>query len=768
MFKFIQHYFRSLLKRKLLSVITIGGFSLSMAVILLLIIFISGEKNVNKSFPNAENIYRLKRGEETLMPAMLLDNAKEEIPGIESICMYSLRENLFQIDNTKTHIKCLATNDAFLDIFSLEFIYQLSDPTLNVKDHAIISNSFSKKWFGDIDPVGKIIKDSYNSDYKIVGVISDPPINSSIDFDIIVSLEKGYAFWTGSEEDNITHRLFNSFVRLRQNVDPENAGSQVSVALNKWALFKNDKVSLQPLSKVYFDTSSGGDHLPHANVNMLYLLTSIAIVILMMAVFNYVNLTISSGTQRLKEIGIKKTTGASARNIFMQFLYEGLLVTLISFILASVFAGILSPVLSGILDKEIKTDTLISMPEVWMIILIVFFVTGISSGIFPALAFSKYSPLQMVSKKLSFGKQTGRGTIVAIQFVIAIALIVSVFFIKKQINYIKHKDLGINSELIVRLNLDGDAQLKSSVLKEKLLANPNIISVAGSSGSIMEFEGWGSMETEIDGQTKTVDYRSFGIDDKFIDLFGIKIVSGENISYTDDRFTCLINERYYKHLGWEDYLGRKIQNDQIEVIGIVEDFNFDDLHREIGFLVLTKSYLPNVLSIKINGNIPENLAFIKNCYHEVEPTAEFNYAFYDDWIQSMYDKEEQQAKAVRIFALFALTISCLGLIGLIELTTIKKIKEIGIRKVNGAKVSEILTMLNKDFVKWAVIAFVIATPIAYYAMNKWLESFAYKTTLSWWIFALAGLLALGIALLTVSWQSWRAATRNPVEALRYE
>jgi putative ABC transport system permease protein len=331
-----------------------------------------------------------------------------------------------------------------------------------------------------------------------------------------------------------------------------------------------------------------------------------------------------------------------------------------------------------------------------------------------------------------------------------------------------HKDLGFNTEMILRLKLDGGSPIDiSKILKERLLTNPNIVAVAGSGGSVMDFRAHGTEEIEVDGKMQLVDYRSIGIDEDFIDLFGLKLIRGE-IDSPKDRRTCLINEKYFKYLGWDDYVGKKIGRFQYEVIGVVKDFNFDILHKDIGFLELQLGVSPDILNIKMNGNISENIAFIKKCFAEVEPYAEPDYAFYDDWIQSMYTKEESQAKAVRIFALFAIIISCLGLIGLIELTTNKKIKEIGIRKVNGAKVWEVMMMLNKDFVKWVALAFVVATPITWYAMDKWLQNFAYKTDLSWWIFAFAGLLALGIALLTVSWQSWLAATRNPVEALRYE
>ena len=766
MSRLVKFYFRSLLKRKVLSVITIGGFAISMAVILLLSIYVIEEKNVDTNYPNFDNIYRIKVGEKAGVPESLLEEVNGKIPGVENLCVYSLRENLFEINNSKHNAKFLATNDEFFDIFSYEYIYK-SAPTLKVEDHVILTHSFCKKWYGDKNPVGETFKNEWNKELKIVGVVTDPPNNTSIDFDVIVSLENGFAHWVNDKEDDVRHRLFKSFIQLQENVEPETVSSQLTELLSRWNLFKDKQTVLQSFHQVYFDTSVQDD-LTHSNKVMLYLLVSIGGIIMVMTIFNYVNLTISTGQKRIGEVGIKKTAGAATRNIFSQFLSEALLITFLSFGLAVFLAIFFSPILSEILGKEILISNLYQKPEIFATVVLLFFTTGIVSGISPAITFSRLTPLQMITRKHKIKRNKNYGAIVALQFVFTISLLISVFFIEKQLDFVKHKELGFNKEMIVRVRLKGQAQWKGHVLKEKLLSNPQILSAAISQGSFMEFTGWDSREIEINGVKKNVDWRMFGIDNDFIDLFGLEIVKGRNIDKKITNFTCLINEKLLKHYGWDSFEGKKIMRGQVEVIGVVKDFHFDDLHREIGFLVLTGGGGGDVLNIKISGNIQENLKFIEKCYAEFDPSSDMDLAFYDDWIQNMYEQEEKQARAVKIFALFAIIISCLGLIGLIEQIATNKIKEIGIRKVNGAKVSEILSMLNKDFIKWVAIAFVVACPIAYFAMNKWLENFAYKTTLSWWIFALAGMLALGIALLTVSWQSWRAATRNPVEALRYE
>jgi putative ABC transport system permease protein len=326
--------------------------------------------------------------------------------------------------------------------------------------------------------------------------------------------------------------------------------------------------------------------------------------------------------------------------------------------------------------------------------------------------------------------------------------------------------MGFDQELIVKLNLNGGSSPKWEILKNTLLSNPAVISVTASHGVPMAIYGMAGGRIADAENKKVENVKDINIDEDFIKTFGLTLVAGRNIAASDSN-VCLINEQLYNELEWDRFEGKKVFESR--VVGIVKDFNYLDLRSEIGYLRLRKlNGNPTDLSIKISGNIAQNLEFIQQQFHEIEPGAPFSYRFYDDWIQSRYQQQEDQAYAVKLFAILAIIISCLGLVGLAKNVTNKKVKEIGIRKVNGAKISEILAMLNKDLVKWVAIAFVIAIPLAWFAMNKWLENFVYKTELSWWIFALAGLLALGIALLTVSWQSWKAATRNPVEALRHE
>jgi len=761
-FKF---FFRSLWQKKTMSMITIGGYAISMAVFLILITFIIGEKNVNKGFKNRENLYRIVRSEnESTVPKTLYNDVKEKLPGVDKMCLYTIRKQLYKKGDHQEWASFIATTDDFLDMFSFDFIFQSSDPTLFVKENIILTKEFSERLFSERNPVGEYLEIN-NNRYTVVGVVNDVPENSSFRFDAFMNVDLAYIHkynHMGEEE----HTLVNSFVMLNPNSNPVEVNIQLSGMISHWEAYKDAKLSLQPLKDIYFNGLSS-DQIQHANINLIYLLSSIAIIILLMTVFNYVNLTVSRGYERLNEIGIKKTAGAGKTDIFRQVLTESYFVSLLAMIIALVIISIISPLFTDILGKRIELSSLFSHPLIMVAAILIFFATGILSGIYPALAFSGVSPLQMMAHNKGFKRKGQRAGIIAVQFFVTSVLIISLLIFQKQLGYVKHMDPGFDKEMLVRFNLMGNASQKWEVLRNEILKNPRIISVSASSGSPLQITGWTKGQYDVGSEEKEISIESFSIDEKFVETFGLTLVKGRNIQDADSN-VCLINEHLYKNFEWDELTGKELNGNR--VVGVVKDFHFKNLYNEIGNLELRqvpKQYA-SVLNVKINGNILENIEIIRNEYKKVEPEIPFDFRFYDDWLQSMYQKEEKQAKAIRVFSFFAIIISCLGLIGLIEHITNKKVKEIGIRKINGAKINEIIAMLNKKVVLWVTVGFVIACPIAWYAMHKWLENFAYKTELSWWIFALAGLLALGIALLTVSWQSWRAATRNPVEALRYE
>ncbi|MFA5418995.1 MAG: FtsX-like permease family protein, partial [Bacteroidales bacterium] len=750
----LKQFIRTLNRKGTISIITIGGHAISMAVVFILAAFIISERSVDTGFPEAKHIYRIVRGgDKATVPQTFLDDVKNKVSGIDKICLYSLSGSLYEFNGQKEHATFLAANDEFMDIFSFKFIYRPKQATLSVGNNIYLTQKFSQKLFGNNNPIGETLNIK-NEIYNIVAVISDPPKNSSFGFDIVTSLDKPVST-SGIGYNKEEHTMFKSFVLLNSQTNPEIVNSQIAGIITHWQAFKKDTLSLQPFNQVYFDTKKQDD-LNHANVNMIFLLSCVAAIILFMTIFNYVNMTISSSYERMNEIGIRKATGAARGNIFLQFITESLLVSFLSMALALFLTVLVSPLFTKILDKEVDILYLLIQPRIIGVGILIFILVGTISGLYPALVVSKITPIQVISRLNLFKRANSRAGVIAVQFFVTIVLITSLLFINKQIQFVKHKDLGFDQQLLLKVDLEGNASEKWEVLKNKLLTSPSILSVSASDGVPMEIHSSysGSFNDSHGKEVKLDNLKIIGIDDDFLKTFGLTMVAGEQFKLTDGN-VCLINEHFYKTLGWNNLTGEKILG--ATVVGVVKDFNYLDLYNEIGDLKLEKlQNTPSTFNIKITGDVAQNMNFIKKTFDEIEPGTPFNYQFYDDWVQSMYQKEEKQAYAIQLFAILAIIISCMGLIGLAQNSTTLRTKEIGIRKVNGARISEILTMLNRDFIKWVAIAFVIATPIAYYAMNKWLENFAYKTSLSWWIFALSGLLALGIALLTVSWQSWKA------------
>ena len=759
----LKTFFRSLQKKKKLSVITVGGHALGMSVLVILTAFIIGEKSVDLGFENGKNIYRIVRSDsQSIVPETLYEDITGKIPGVYKMSLYAISSLSYKLDGQRESAKFIATNDAFLDMFSLKFIEHSGNSSLAEKENVILTQSFSKKLFGNRNPLGENLEIS-DQIYSVAGVVSDFPSNSSMKFDALINFEQLSAYSIGFDEEQ--HRLMNAFVMLHSPVFSAEVQQQISGMISHWKAFKDVKISLQPLKEVYFNALPNDSH-DHANVKMIYLLSSVAIVILFMTIFNYVNLSISGGADRLNEIGIKKTNGAGKKDIVLQIITESLLVSFLAMILAIVGVTFIAPLFSELLGKKIHLQLFFTQPMAMLVTFLLFLVTGIISGLFPALVFSGFTPLQAFIQKGSSNTKRQRAGLISVQFLITSCLLVALLVIQKQLEYVKHKDLGFDKEMLVRLNLGKTAASKWNVLKDELLSYPDIVSVSATAGSPMQVPASSTERINVNGEERPVSAKIFWTDLDFLNTFKINLITGRDFA-REESDACLINEHLYKELGWNDIAGKTSMGKR--VIGVVKDFHYENLYTEMGNLQLEVLEAdPWLLNIKINGNVSENLNIIKQVYTGIESEYPFSFKFYDDWIQSMYEKELKQARAIKMFALLAIIISCLGLVGFIEQLAHRKIKEIGIRKINGAKVIEVVTMLNKSVLKWVMIGSILAAPVSYYAMNKWLENFAYKTTLSWWIFALAGLLALGIALLTVSWQSWKAATRNPVEALRYE
>jgi putative ABC transport system permease protein len=777
---YTKQFFRSLQKRKAISLITIGGNAISMAVLFILVSFIVSEKSINQGFENRDTIYRIKRTTvqpnnpkvktpgknktpnktDAMVPQTLVQDVLSKVPGVEKMGLYCINSAMYEFKGQKSPAIFVAANDDFLDIFSFRFLRKMQNTTLSLKNNLILTKSFSEKLYGHENPVGEFLTIS-DMNYTIVGVVNDPPKNSSFRFDALLSIE-GVPFISSIGYNKEQHNMLYSFLLLNRKADPDLVNRKISGLLQHWQAFKNDVLSLQPFKEVYFDSITRDD-LSHANVRLIYLLTCIAVVIFCMSIINYINLTISIGYEKMEEIVIKRTNGATRKDVFIQFMTESILAGLLAILIALPLTTVLSTFMTEILGKETGIINFLDQPRIAATGITILILTGLLSGIYPAFILSKAPPIKILSGSLEKGKN--RTGIIAFQFAVTIVLLVSVLFINKQMQFIKTSNLGFNQELLIKLDLNGYSAKRWKTIKDKLLTYPSITNVTASYGTPFGIYGSCSGPDKYNKTKKIENTQVLGVDDDFIETFGLTILKGRNINSSDQN-VCLINEHLYKFLEWNDYTGKTLFGSI--VIGVVKNFNYQNLYNEMGHLQLKKLANPTALSIKIDNEISRNIEYIKKTFREFEPVAPITYRFYDNWVQSVYEKEEKQLSAIKFFTVLSIIISCLGLFGLTKLAASKRTKEIGIRKINGAMISEIMIMLNKDIIKWVILAFVIACPIGWYAMHKWLENFAYKTDMSWWVFALSGLMAIIIALLTLSWQSLKVATRNPVEALRYE
>jgi len=791
MFKhFIKISLRNIFRNKVNTTLNIASLALGITISLLIASYSLNELSVDKFHSKAERIYKLSYGNSSLTPGPLNGFLKNQFPEIEQTTHIETRQlNTFspvvQFNNNSFEIERYYSADpGFFEIFDFEVVQGNIQTAIQSPFSLILTESESNRIFNLTNPIGKSViwKGMKDFTFTVRAIVKDIPSSSSIQFNGLVSDASVNEMGGSRYSENWGHTVYESYLLLKPNVDEKvlteklrsNLISYYSNNLSNKASANDaelNPLSLHRLKNVYFDKSLTNDTTNRGNLMLVNILLVIGGIVMMLSIINYVNLTTAQASGRTKEIGVQKQIGSSRKNLIFQYLSE---TTIVSF-----FAVVVGTILSLVFIEQYGdfmnvTNGLAFQPRMFLFLIPCILIIGFAAGIYPALLLSSKNALEII--KMKTGNKNGEGnlrrSLTIFQFSVTIILIAATFLIFKQVSYIKDKDLGIPDEQVVYAKLPFQILAgKKEILRERLQTIPEIEEIAFSSNMFGGIEGLNSQE--IDG--KILNFATTWVDAEFIDLYNLQLIDGRFFSKdlkTDINATALINEAAVREFAVENpfELNIRIPGGNAKVVGIVKDFNFKSLHNRIE--PLTIIYLPSqgqYVNLKITGNnLPETLGKISAAWDELAPGFPFAYHFLDQSFEKLYKKDVQMAKAVSLFSLIAIVIAILGILGLSIFLTENRTKEIGIRKVNGAKISEILQLLNKDFIKWVAIAFIIATPIAYYAMNKWLENFAYKTTLSWWIFALAGLLALGIALLIVSWQSWRAATRNPVESLRYE
>jgi putative ABC transport system permease protein len=782
---FLITYFRNVNNNKRHSVVNYLSLSLAIAVILLIFLFVNNELTYDKFHADSDRIDRLTT-------TLSTPGGEYHVAFANTAFAYKLRDELGEIEN----IACVSKSVSYqvkygdqifrenevrfstpevLKLFSYKIINGNPGKILTEPNTAVLTETLSRKLFNKKDPIGEPV--SFNDMvYTVVGIIKDLPDNTDLRFTALLASP------INGSEDIMAWNDYFSYILVKDKNSPDLQNKIDKIAESTYKpLFTESNLKLsrtykiQPLTKVHFDTSYLADT-PKGNKRTSYTFMFIACLILIIACINYINLNLASAVTRCKEFTIRKIAGAGKTNIIVQLLGESIMNTFISLLLSIFIVLLFLPVFNKLADTNFNTQ-IFSSVSVILAALTIVLVIGIISGVYPAaylFRFAKLTANPQNNLKTGFSR-ISKG-LVTFQFVLSITMICVIIGVNKQIKHMQSYDLGFNKEQILSIDLNAIKNSSGNLNPLKQELSTNFMVATGGGGTQLGSSGEGSWRRPLyelkneDGQDVQFILNMPEVDDNYLKLFGIEFVEGRNFSKerpADYDASIIINEAYAKIMRWDAPLNKKMFEDsKLRVIGVVSDFHFASLHNKIEPLAFRfNDKNPSYLFVKAP---PAQIDYIKTVWRKYFKDVFFEYQFVDDNFEKQYQKDEKQKAIFGYLSFIAIFISCLGLFGLSSFFITRRIKEIGIRKVNGAKISEVLFMLNKDFVKWIVIAFVIAMPIAWYAMNKWLENFAYKTSLSWWIFALAGLMALGIALLTVSWQSWRAARRNPVEALRYE
>ncbi len=779
---YLRTALRNLRSNKRFTLINITGFAFAISVCLAIALFLAREYSFDRFNRHSDETVRVvdMKNNSSMIDYRVKDILTSNFPEIENACLVLRSGHPYEIKclNKGYYIDdILSVDNNFFQVFTIQFVSApVSSPFTDINS-AVITESTARLLFGDESAPGKELLVWGNITVRITAVIKDFPANSSITASLLVNAEnENFKFYRsiGNSEDLSTYRwLFQIYLQLKPGVDHEQLLSKINANSDLLQPYQEEAGFLK-LKDVYLHDTTSGSETIQGNQRLLNLLTGIALIILILAIINYVNLTIAQQNQRKKDTGIKKTFGASRFNVLFYYLIESVIVSLIALVLGLYLVWIMLPFYNIMFDSTLKLSTVLHFPNS-IFLFISILAVGLISGTGPALIFSAINPVKVLNGifTASGKKHHLRNSLTVFQFAISIILIFCVVVVRRQIDFVKNQDPGFREEQLLRVDIpniqEADAR-NSIVMVDELRKSPYVKSVSLTSGVPGEIRM--SMGSNMENKSKNMSVPCLMADTAFLATFDLKIVMGRDLEPGDYGTVCMMNEAAYRHFEFDNLENKRFNNfGGFDIIAIVNDFQYTSLHKTIGpvCIMFTSKSRPTSINIRFvrNGTGP-GIDLVTGLWDEMLPGYPLKYQFYDEWFDSLYKSEERLAKMISLFATLAIVISCIGILGLAIFSSERRTKEIGIRKVNGAKVLQVIILINKEFITWVCLAFLIGIPVMYFSMHKWLETFAYRTTLSWWIFAFSGALALLIASLTVTWQTWRAATRNPVEALRYE
>lgn len=788
---------RNILNNKIFSAINVFGLSIGLACCILMFLFIQHELSYDKFHANAENIYRVTSDMEgpngktslAVTPAPWFPLIKKDYPEVKEYVRLLKDEKTLIGEKGKEHSfvkNVLFADSTFFNVFSFKLLNGNPSKALAQSNSIVLTKEAARKYFGDADPVGKTIEatTAFTSaiDVQVTGVIEEPPANSHIKFDALISMST-----LGDLSGLWSNHMFNSYVVLANGVSKNTVEAKLRsfsdkyIANNPNADGKND-IHLQQLTDIHLRSNLVGELEANGDITYVYIFLGIAIFVLLIACLNFMNLSTVRSLKRAKEVGMRKVVGAEKLQLIRQFLAESVLVAFFALIVSLIIVVLALPVFNHLSERTLKIDFFSNYTFVLLLVALTGIV-GLLSGIYPASVLSSFKPVEVL--KGSFQKSIKgnalRKVLVTVQFVISITLIASTILVYKQLQFVQNKKLGFDKEKVVIATIQQNSDTtKIEALKTSLLNTSGVISVSAASTIPSTKIPVNLIHDENSALKQNKSMQMLFVDHDFVKTMKMKIVGGRDFSHafpTDANAGFIINEEAFKQLGFKNAsnaVGKAFQwvmPDAVlksgKIIGVVEDFNITPLKTAVQPLVM--HIVPRrfqYLYIRVSSN--NALSAIENKFKQLNPDQPFEYTFLDDTISSMYASEQKLGKIFGYFSGLAILIACMGILGLSIYAAQQRIKEIGIRKVLGASTISIVGELSKEFLKPVLIASLIASPIAWWAMNKWLQDFAYRINISWWVFAVAGTMAVIIALATVSFQAIKAAIANPVKSLRTE
>ena len=795
----LKNYFkiawRSLTKNKTFSLINIIGLTVGLTCCLLLVLYIQRQTSFDSFHKNKDRIVRVimeygfngnKPEKGNWTSTYVLERFASVFPEVESGVKIWTSPNVIKYGN-KVFMEnnILLADSTFFNVFSFPLISGNPAKALWNPNNIVLSETTAKKYFGNENPVGKtVLLGVKQSPFLVTGIAKDCPDNSQLKFDIIVpfsSLEatpgNGIKYFNANYTTYLLLKNKNSIASLQKKIEPfmqQELKNNKGVYINYY---------LEPLTKIHLHSPYDAIA-PNVNIVYIYIISAVALLILLIACFTYINLSTVKSMERAKEVGIRKVAGAYKTQVFWQFITESFVLTIAAFLVSIVVTHWLLPLFNSFTQMQLTSANLLH-PFVIISALALIISIALLAGSYPAFIVAKYQPVKVLKGSL---KNTASGlwlrkSLLVFQFAISVFLVISTIIVQQQLSYIQHKKLGYDKEHVIVTQATRSMLNKMDLVKTELKTNPNIISISKASWEPVEVLSGGSIRRAEMPETAEMNINFGTIDEDYIPTCGLELVAGNNLSRQDildankdsnAYYHVILNETLCKALGWkspQEAIRQKIlfEGSQGEVSGVVKDFHFASLHNPIAPLAFIPANWGNTLLIKTSGNnLPQTINFIEKKYKELEPYYPFQYHFMDEDYQKLYASEMQTGKVFNLFSLIAVLLACLGLFGLSAYDIRQRTKEIGIRKVLGASVKQITLLLSGSTIKLVLLAIVIASPVAWWLGNKWLQGFAYRINISWWMFAAAAVTVIAVALITVSFQSIKAATANPAKSIKTE